>query len=592
MFVNDLIKKEILKLFNQAARTTAGFKRLEATEDLIEIPPDQKMGDFALPCFSFSKQIGKSPNYIADQLQEIIFKKAKNATYIKTVSNVGPYLNFFIKPEEVNKLILNKIKTEKSKYGNADSSAQKEKAKKGLIMIEFSQPNTHKEFHIGHLRNAFIGDSLVKILKSQGYKIMPVNYIGDAGVHVAKCLWGLQNWHTDSKGKIKGVAKIKNKGEFLGKVYAKANQEYKRHEAVRKEVSQVHQGLMKEDKKLIALWKQTRKWSLDEFMSAYKELNIKFDHFFYESEEEKEGLKMLPKLLKESYIYESNGAVIADLKKFNLDVLVLRKYDGTVLYGLKDVPLAIKKVKKYKADILIYVVDSRQSLYLKQIFKILELQGIENKKIHIAYEFVTLEHGVMSSREGNVVTYEFLKDKLTEKAIFETKLRHKDWSKKKIEDVAEKLALASMKFDMLRQGNNKPIIFSINRAVRFSGCTGPYMLYTYARINSILKKAGIKGGSFGKINYGALKKDQEMALIKQLTLFHSFLENVTQNYNPSDLVNYLFGLTKSFSFFYQEVPILKSEDKERNARLMLIYCVSLVLKRGLELLGIETIEEM
>lgn len=585
MFVNDIIKKEIIKAVNSACKNIKGFKRLEANEDMLEIPPDQRMGDFSLPCFLFSKQIGKSPNYIADTLQPEVYKNIQKSDFLKTVGNVGPYLNFFVKTEEINKFILNKIKKEKNRYGES------EKKKKDLVMLEFSQPNTHKEFHIGHLRTTFLGDSLIRILRSQGNKVIAATYFGDTGVHVSKCLWGLFKWYTDEKGNLKGLSKIKNKGAFLGEVYSRASRLFKESEEVRKEVADLHHKLLKGDKKLTALWKETRKWSLDEFADIYKELGVKFDQIFYESVEEKESMKLLPKLMKEEFVRESQGAIIADLTKYNLDVLVLRKTDGTILYGLKDLPLGIKKYKKFKVKKSIYVIDSRQSHYIKQIFKILDLLGIKNEKIQVAYEFITLEHGAMSSREGNVVPYEFLRDKLVEKAKAETKLRHTDWKGKKIEEVAKKVAIAAMKFDILRQGNNKMIIFSIERSLRFSGCTGPYLLYTYARINSILKKVK-KMDQFGKVDYNALKKDQEIALIRQLALFNSFLENAAINYNPSDLANYLYNLAKSFSLFYQEIPILKAEDKERNARLLLIYCISLVLKRGLELLGIEVVEEM
>lgn len=569
MDLNQKIKKEIVSLLAK--------NKIKIMPEDLETPPSAEMGDFGMPCFNLAKEMKKSPMTVAKELAGQI----KPAGLIVNIKAVGPYLNFLIDSAKVAELLINEISKQKNKYG------QSKVGKSAKVMIEFSQPNTHKELHVGHIRNICIGSSLVNIYKNCGYKVVAANYIGDTGAHVAKTLWYLQSYvnQTDyPHGK-------RELGEFLGQSYTRAVTELNDHPEFQVQSQEILKKLEDGDKDLLNLWQQTRQWSLDLFMAVYKELGVKFDVIFYESVEEKAGKKMLPKLLKSPLIRKSDGAIIADLEKFNLGVLVLLRKDGTALYGIKDLALAIKKFKKYKIKRSLYLLDTRQSQYIKQIFKILESLGFKKEMIHVPYEFVQLKSGIISSRTGNVVTYEEVKEAALRHATLETQKRHTDWSEQKINDVSEKIVIAALKFGMLKTGNDKVITFDIAEALDTQGLTGPYLQYTLARINSILKKTETQPKII-KTDYKHLGANIEKVLIKDLIKYSEISIEAQNTNDPSVLAQYLFNLAQNFNAFYHELPVLKAEPEIMLVRLQLIEAVKQVLANGLELLGIPTLEEM
>jgi arginyl-tRNA synthetase len=300
---------------------------------------------------------------------------------------------------------------------------------------------------------------------------------------------------------------------------------------------------------------------------------------------------MIPKLLKLSFVRKSEGAIIADLEKYNLGILVLLRKDGTILYGLKDLPLAIKKFKKYKIKKSLYVIDVRQSQYMQQIFKILNLMGFKKDMVHVPYQFVQLKSGLMSSRTGNVVTYEEVKEAALNHAIAETQKRHADWSEEKILEVSTKIVLAGLKFGMLKNGNDKIITFDIEESLDTQGLTGPYLQYTMARISSILKKIEPQPKQ-AKADYKYLATSIEKTLIKDLIKYPEISVEALKINDPSVIAQYLCNLSQNFNAFYHELPVLKAEPEIMMVRLQLIEAVKQVLTNGLELLGIPTVEEM
>src|SRR3989338_669396 len=338
------------------------------------------------------------------------------------------------------------------------------------------------------------------------------------------------------------------------------------------------------------LWRKTRRWSIDGLAKIYKELDVKFTHIFYESEVIEKGLDLAAKLYKKEILTKSQGAIIADLQKYNLGVLVFIRSDGTALYPVADLALAEEKFKKYKIDKSVYVVDVRKSLYFKQLFKVLELLGFKQEMKHLAYEFVKLPEGMMASRTGKVITYEELRSQALAKAVSETKLRHKNWPKNKLNEVAEKIVVGALKFEMIKVSADKIITFDIDQALRFDGYTAAYLQYTYARINSINKKAGKKESR--TVNYNNLAEAKEAALAIKLAKYPEAVAAAGKNYDPAELAKYLFELAQEFNDYYHSVPVLKAEAEIRQARLVLIMAVKQTLANCLELLGIETAEEM
>jgi len=563
-----------MKLFKQKLiKSLSQILDKKVSDKEISCPPNLELGDFSYPCFALAKEKQQSPAALAKELATQI-----KIDFVEKVQAVGPYLNFFIKDEEIAKEVL-----VKHKLLHAEPTKKK-------VMIEYSQPNTHKEFHVGHLRNVCLGASLVNIFRELGDEVVAANYIGDTGVHVAKCLWNLTKNHAEDTLPA-------NKGEFLGQVYAEAVAKLDAEPELAKEVSSLQHELEEAnpESQIFKLWEETKEWSLESFRRIYDLLDVRFDVWFWESEEERAGRPLIEKLLEENKIPEikrSEGAVIADLREYGLEVLVLIKSDGNVLYGTKDLPLGKKKFDQFEVDKSVYIVDNRQSLYLKQIFKLLDLLGYQDKeKFHVAYDFVTLPEGAMASRKGNVVTFESFFDDVLHLASEETAKRHSDWDKEKILEVSSKITLAAIKFWMLKYDNNSVIVFDKTKALAFDGDTGPYLLYTIARINSILEQNTEIIDKLD-IDFSLVKESSERKLIRQLSQFQEYVELSAAEYSPTRMCTYLLQLAQNFNNFYHNCPVLKSEEPVKLMRLALINKVRATLIFGLELLNIKTIKEM
>ncbi|MBI4994709.1 arginine--tRNA ligase [Candidatus Peregrinibacteria bacterium] len=589
------IKEQLAKLLQQA-----GFE-VDASDFVL--PPDIKMGDLALPCFGLAKKFKKSPAEIGmDILQGISHPLASLTLWrsgprqvrndngvVDRAEIVGPYVNFTFKRKWLLEQILCSPPFAPSLAGlRVGKMVQGDQQK---VMVEYSQPNTHKEFHVGHLRNACLGAALVNILRTTGSKVITANYIGDTGVHVAKCLWYLERNNPELV-----VEKGQNKAEYLGKIYSEAVRLIAEKPELMVEIADVQSKLESGDRKLLKLWKKTKKWSMNDFERIYKVLGNKFDKWFWESEEEKNGRKLLGQIIKEGKIKEikkSEGALIADLQEYGLDVLVLIKSDGNVLYGAKDLSLGIKKFEKYKVDKSIYVVDVRQTLYLKQIFKMLDLLGYsEKEKAHVSYDFVTLPEGAMASRKGNVVSFDKLFNEVLDKAKDETKTRHADWPQKLVEQIAQTIALSAIKFWILKYENNSVIVFDVNKATAFDGDTGPYVLYTIARINSLFEKSAAAKLKPKSCKLELLAENIERELVLKIGMFNDAIKKAKTELDPSGLCKYLLELGQLFNNFYQKCRVIGENPELAGARLFLSNNVKDVLTKGLRLLNIKDVQMM
>ncbi|MBW3015885.1 arginine--tRNA ligase [Candidatus Woesearchaeota archaeon] len=546
------------------------LKSLTKQEVALAVPPDPKLGDYSFPCFPLAKVMKKDPKKIAEELAS----KFKKNHLIKEVKTVGPYLNFYVNKDLLVEEVL----------GRVDKDYGKGEKKKEKVMIEYHQPNTHKGLHIGHLRNAVLGDALIRIMRYDGYKVIAASYIGDIGAHVAKCIWYYLKFH-------KGKEPKENKGEWIGEIYTEATKYVEKHETAKEEIDKTLQKLEAGNKKLKAIWMKTRKWSLDEFERITKELDLNVDKWFYESEVEQPGKKYAQELLKEGIAEVSDGAVVINLEKYGLKVFLILKSDGSSLYSTKDLELARKKFKEFKIDKSIYVVAAPQSFYFQQLFKALEVAGFKQAKkcYHLCYELVMLSEGKMSSRHGNVILYTALLEEIREKASEEVTKRHKDWKKDRIKKSVDNITFGALKFAMLNQDNNKVITFDTDKALDFEGETGPYIQYSHARINSILKKAKVVPK---KVDYSLLNSPEELRVVNLVAQFPEVVEKIAESYRPSLMCRYLLDLSQAFNEFYHKAPVIKAEPKLRDARLELISKVKLILGRGLELSGIAAPEEM
>ncbi|MCX6749754.1 MAG: arginine--tRNA ligase [Candidatus Pacearchaeota archaeon] len=566
------MKQAVLKLLKKSLKELKVEAKDSEIESNIEIPPNLELGDYSFPCFFLSAKLKTSPNAIAVKIKEKIGKIP--AEEIEEIKIIGPYVNFFVNRKNLAKQIVEGILKQKEKFGKPRIKSEK-------VMIEFSQANTHKAFHVGHIRGTSIGESLARIYEFCGSRVTRANYQGDTGMHVAKWLWCYKKYHSKEK--------IRNDEAWIASIYVDAVKKITSNEKLQEEVDVVNQKLTEgKDKPLNALWKKTRKLSLDSLEKIYKELNTKFNVYFFESETEKEGNKIVQELLKKKIAVMSEGAVITDLNKYNLGVWVLLRKDRTVLYSAKDLGLAVKKFQKFSLDKSFYVVGAAQSLYFAQLFKVLELMKFKGGErcVYIPFSEVRLPTGKMSSRTGENILYsDFIKE-VTDFAKEKIKERAGNISKTDLEKRAMKISIAAIKFSMLRQHPNKNIIFSKEDALKFEGDTGPYLIYSYARAGSIIRKSKL---SLKKLEIGNLE-EKEKELIAKLSQFSEVVESAHKNLNPSLIANYSYQLAQIFNEFYHSCKVIGSESE--NFRLALVESFRQVLKNSLWLLGIETLEEM
>jgi len=565
----------------------------------MERPPESDLGDYALPCFRFAKSLKRKPDEIARELAALLDTKTG---WIAAAAPTGPFLNLTMNHPKLLTWLLPAAASGAIFQGMATN----ETAARTRVMIEYSQPNTHKEFHVGHVRNVALGSSLVNLFRFCGYPVIAANYIGDEGTHIAKCLWHIK--------RVGATAPATKKGEWLGEMYAEATRALDQAGPADKarfegEISAVLRGIESKTGPDHALWLETRQWSLDDFDSVYDWFHVKFDRVFFESEVSEESQEIVDEYLKKGAFVESEGAIGADLKPFKLGFMIVRKRDGNTLYATKDLALARRKFDEFKIDRSVYVVASEQNHHFKQVFKTLELMGFEQAKrcFHLSYGMVVLPEGKMSSRAGNTVTFKMLREQMTA-ALGEILAKYAgDWSPQEIETTARRLCEGAIKYGMLCSDPVKDVVFDMDNWLSFEGNTGPYLMYSYTRTQSILRKAVESTGAGTRINatagtmpdaarkaleiHGVAGSERELA--RWIQDFNLAVSSSCENYRPSTLANHLFYLCKAFNRFYTDVPVLKATDEgQRDARLMMVTAFAATLKQGLALLGITPPERM
>jgi arginyl-tRNA synthetase len=546
--------------------------------------PDLKMGHNALGLFPLAKILRGNPAKMSGEIAELL--NNKNLEEFEKFEAKGPYLNTFYRKEFLSKLILEDLHNTDAISGPLYSGTPK-------TMIEYSQPNTHKILHVGHMRNLCMGNSLIRILKHSGYDVVAATYPGDVGTHVAKCLWYLKNIETET-------APETNKGAWLGLIYPKANTLLEEQRGTDKEdenrkiltdiLKQLHSG----SGEYYDLWKETREWSLELMNEAYAWADVEFDRWFFESEVDAPSMKLANELLEKGLLVEDQGAVGMNLEDDKLGFCLLIKSDGTGLYSTKDVELARRKFEEFGIQKNIYIVDNRQSYHFKQVFKVLEKIGFGQAKdcFHLAYEMVELKDGAMASRKGNIVALMDLIQNMEESITKEYLEKYRgEWTDQEITETAKMVANGAVKYGMLRVDNNRKIIFDMEEWLRLDGETGPYLQYVHARINSLLQKAGAIDWS--SLNYQVLDHQLEMALLLKLNQFSSTVAKSAESLKTLNLCAYLYELGKQFNSFYAECSVMNAENEEiKQARMALCFGVKEVMKKGLELLGIQAPEKM
>jgi len=580
------IKNKIIKVIQEA-----GFG-----EDIeLVLPPKKEMGDLALPCFVLAKKLNKNPVEAAQEIKNKLIAlsaskdKALNLDLIEKVEATGPYVNFYLNPKFLAEFVISGIAKKGQNYAKNESG----KGKK--ILVEFAQPNTHKAFHIGHLRGTITGESISRILENSGHSVVRVNYQGDVGMHIAKCLYGIKN----SKTEIKKLKTIEDKVQFLGKSYAEGAQAFEINKKAEQEIIDLNGKIYDKNEDIKDLYERTRDWSLEYFDKIYHILDTKFNRLYFESEMSRSAVEIVKEFLRREVLKQSDGAVIYEGSKYGLHDRVFLNSLGLPTYEAKDLALAEKQFKEYNPDRIIHIVGKEQLEYFRVVFKVMEetLPKSKGKEIHLPYGWVSLKDGKMSSRTGKVVLGKWLIDEVNKKIL----AIMKDGSVEKKELIAEKVALGAVKYSFLKVGIKNDISFDLEESVSLAGDSGPYLMYIVARIKSILEKAGVhKPKSFLKKIFGSNDKleipdfvsKEEKQLLLKLAEFPEVIEVASKQLDPSKITHYLFNLAQLFNNFYHENPVLKAAKKEKEFRLRLISTVESVMTRGLDLLGIAIVEKM
>lgn len=535
----------------------------------ITTPPNPAMGDLALPCFALAKTLGKSPTDIARALAEQIAP----SEYIDRLVATGPYVNCFLAHDTFAITVVTDILRAKKKYGTTLLG------KHARVLIEYANQNTHKEVHIGHARNFILGAAVANIFDALGFRAVRLSYINDFGSFVPKTLWAYTH-HPEAHSMS------------MGALYAYGAQQEALSETVRAQIRELQRDFQLEQKRdVVALWKKTRAISIKEFRTIYRQLGLRFDATMYESQYVAEGRTIVDELQRKEILKKSEGAIIADLSSYGLDVLVVIRSDGTSQYAVADLAATTAKFRKFRPARAIWVVDVRQSLYFRQLFKLLELMGYRETLTHLGYEFVQLTTGTLASRTGNVLTFQDVRDQLVNKSIVETKQRHPTWKKVRVNRVGERIALAALKFGMVRQHMQKVVTFDIDEALQFQGYTGPYLLYTIARLASVEKKAGT-GILKVRSAPGVYAEPEERDIVNRLAQYPELITSLIDSHEPSHIAQYAFDLAQAINTFYHKHPILQANEPQRTARRALMRAARQVLENALGILGIESVQEM
>lgn len=517
----------------------------------------------------------------AQELAESVANHLGTPPGFARVEAVRGYLNLYFSTAEFSRRVIDTVLEQGERYGCQPPSSKQ-------VMVEFSQPNTHKAFHVGHLRNVILGAAISNILECSGYQVVRANYIGDIGLHVIKWLW---NYLKNHAGEQPGDDVVR----WMGDLYAEADRLLEEHPAYEQEVRALFARWDARDPEIISLWEQTRRWSLEGFDQIYHSLGVHFDRVYFESEVEDEGKALVGELVARGIAVDERpaGPVIVrlddllGLEKEQYRVLVVLRSDGTSLYATKDLALAIKKFEEYDLDRSINVIDVRQTLYLQQIFKTLEIMGFPwaGRLYHLPYELVNLPGNVtMSSREGTVVLLEDLMREATRRALEIVEEKNPELSPEAQEKVARAVAMGAIKYPLLARDNTKIATFDWESALDFNGHAAPYIQYAHVRANSILRRLDEPLPPSILPQYPLHKA--EIELIDLISRLPTEIGRAAAEFKPLHLTNLAYELARAFNDFYNHCPVLKSGPAERPVRLRLVAAARQAIANTLRLIGI------
>ncbi|MCT4615361.1 MAG: arginine--tRNA ligase [Marinifilaceae bacterium] len=595
------IEEIIIKGVKEAVSSLYG---VELEDKTIQIQKTRREfeGDLTVVVFPFLRFSKKSPEDTANQLGEYL---NKNIEQISAFNVVKGFLNLSIsKAYWIN--ILNEA-INKENYGFVEATDESKS-----IMIEYSSPNTNKPLHLGHIRNNLLGYSVAQILKANGHKVIMVNLVNDRGIHICKSMLAWEKFGNGETPESTGI-----KGDHLvGKYYVKFDQEYKKEveslkaQGVDADKAKAEASLLIEaqemlrkweagDEAVVQLWKTMNSWVLKGFETTYKKMGISFDKIYFESETYKKGKEIVLKGLDEGVLYKKDeGSVWANLESDGLDHKLLLRKDGTSVYMTQDIGTAWQRFTEYNIDDHLYVVGNEQNYHFQVLALILGKLGYKwsDRINHLSYGMVELPEGKMKSREGTVVDADDLMAEMvkTAKETSEELGKLDDYSEEEANQVFEKIAMGALKYFILKVDPKKNMMFNPKESIDFNGNTGPFIQYTYARIQSVLNKskdAGIEIGT--KANTELNIAEKESYLLQMIANYPNIVAEAGKDTSPALISNFVYDLVKEYNQFYHEFPIAKEEDTQlREFRLILSKQIGMIIKSGMSLLGIDVVDRM
>ncbi|MCR4718138.1 MAG: arginine--tRNA ligase [Firmicutes bacterium] len=541
---------------------------------LTEIPPEQKLGDLAFPCFSLAKTLRKAPQLIAKELSE----KFSEDKYIQKAEAVGGYLNFFYNRAEFTKDVIENILKNGENYGKSDFGGEK------TVLVEYSSPNIAKPFHIGHLFTTALGHSLARIYEFLGYNVKRLNHLGDWGTQFGKLICAYKLWGDDEAIEKDAI------GELL-KIYVKFHEEAEKNPELEVTAREHFKRLEDGEKEETELWQKFRDLSLKEFKRVYDMLGVDFDSYNGESFYSDKMPEVVEILREKNLLSESDGAQVVDLSELNIPPCIILKSDGATIYATRDIAAALYRHRTYDFYKNIYVVGTAQALHFQQIFAVMKKAGWEwsDGCQHVNFGLVKFPDKKLSTRHGDVV---FLEDVLNESVskTLEIITENTPLMENK-EEVAKKVGIGAVLYTFLKNSREKDIVFSWDSMLDFDGESAPYVQYSYARGRSILRRAGDRNKN---VDFSVVTSDDEYALVSMLAGFSDAVMLAAEKNEPFYVNRYVTNLARQFNKFYVSCPILKDgiPEEVKNTRLELVDAVCTVIKSALYLLGIETVESM
>ncbi|GHU51624.1 arginine--tRNA ligase [Clostridia bacterium] len=551
--------------------TEIGFDEIN---QMIEIPPDSLLGDFAFPCFKLAKVLRKPPAVIAG---EIVSGFAPCET-VERAAQVGAYVNFFLNRELVAKTVIREILEQQEEYGKSGIGGG------ATVLIDYSSPNIAKPFHVGHIPTTVIGHALYNIYKHLGYNTISINHLGDWGTQFGKLITAYKNWGNEEEVEQGGVAELMR---LYIRFHDEADKDASLNDTAREWLVKMQNG----EEEAIALWKWFNDISLYEYKNnTYKRLGIDFDYYTGESFYNDKMSAVSDELREKGLLTLSEGASIVDLSAYNMPPCLILRSDGGTLYPTRDIAAAFYRQKTYNFDKVLYVTCMDQSLHFAQWFKVIELMGYDwaSKLVHVPLGLINFSEGKLSTRKGNVI----LLDDVLNDAVSKTRgiIEEKNPNLADKDEIAESVGVGAVVFNNLYNSRIKDVSFSWERVLSFEGESGPYVQYTHARACSILKKADFTPKD--SVDYSVLSDEIPSDVIRALSAFPRKILEVSETNEPCVLSRGLIEICQSFNKFYNSQTVLTDDENIRNARLTLVYCVKTVLALGLKLLGIKSPENM